>query len=239
MTKLGIIGAMEVEVATLKARMKDSATTRRAGMEFCEVVLEGVPAVVVQCGVGKVNAALCVQVLCECYGVNAVINTGVAGSLCSELDIGDLVVSQDAVYHDFDCHVINPNYRVGQVPGLSVWSFPADDRLMAYAFAAGEQVNPGHTRIGRVASGDQFVCSREQKDKIIADTQALCTEMEGTAIAHAAWRNEVPFVILRAISDKADDSAEMDYPTFEAIAARRCAEITLAMARQVLESEQE
>ena len=90
-----------------------------------------------------------------------------------------------------------------------------------------------HTRIGRVASGDQFVCNKEKKEKIIADTSAQCTEMEGTAIAHAAYRNAVPFVILRAISDKADDSAEMDYPTFEAIAARRCAEVTMAMARKL------
>lgn len=238
MTKLGIIGAMDVEVDTLKAKMQNAAVTEKAGMEFCEGTLEGVPAVVVKCGVGKVNAALCAQILCDCYGVNAVINTGVAGSLCAEMDIGDLVVSQDAVYHDFDCSVINPNYCVGQVPGISTWSFPADEKLMAYAFAAGEQVNPGHTRIGRVASGDQFICSKAQKEKIIADTKAICTEMEGTAIAHAAWRNGTPFVILRAISDKADDSAEMDYPTFEAIAAERCAAITVAMARQVFEAEQ-
>ena len=105
--------------------------------------------------------------------------------------------------------------------------------LIAKAFVAAEAVNPGHNRIGRVASGDQFICRREQKEKIIADTQAICAEMEGASIAHAAYRNGIPFVILRAISDKADDSAEMDYPTFEALAAQRCAQVTTNLAKQL------
>lgn len=236
MKKLGIIGAMTIEVETLKANMVDSNLTNRAGMEFCEGKLSDLDVVVVQCGVGKVNAALCVQILCDCYRVTHVVNTGVAGSLCTELDIGDLVISEAAVYHDFDCNVINPAYRVGQVPGLPVWSFSADETLMTLAMNAAETVNPGHNRFGMVASGDQFVCSYEAKEKIVADTGAVCTEMEGAAIAHAAWRNQVPFVILRAISDKADDSAQMDYPTFEAIAAKRCAAVTECLARQMTEN---
>ncbi len=231
MKKLGIIGAMSVEVQTLKEAMQSLKVSTRAGMEFYEGTLEGLPAVVVQCGVGKVNAALCVQVLCDCYGVTHVVNTGVAGSLCAQLDIGDLVISDDAMYHDFNCAPINPNYAIGQVPGLPVRSFKADDMLIKMAYDAADTVNPGHVRIGRVASGDQFVCSKDQKQQIIEDTGALCTEMEGTAIAHAAWRNDVPFVVIRAISDKADDSAEMDYPTFENIAAHRCAKVTKALAK--------
>lgn len=226
--KLGIIGAMDVEVAVLKEKMENVVTVKRAGSAYYEGTLEGVCAVVVQCGVGKVNAAMCVQILCDCYGVTHIINTGVAGSLCAGLDIGDLVVSRDAMYHDMD--VTNLGYAVGQVPGMDVLAFPADETLMNAAYAAAETVNPGHTKLGRVASGDQFIAGKGQKAKIIADTQALCTEMEGAAIAHTAWRNGVPFVILRAISDKADDSAEMDYPTFEAIAAQRCAQVTMAMA---------
>ncbi len=228
--KLGIIGAMDVEVATLRQHMVNMEKTERAGMAFYTGLLNGLDCVVVQCGVGKVNAALCVQCLCDCFGVTHIVNTGVAGSLCAQLDIGDLVISRDAVYHDFDCHVLNDKYIVGQVPGLSVRAFPADDAMMALAFAAAESVNPGHSHIGTVASGDQFVCSKEHKTQIVADTAAICTEMEGAAIAHGAWRNEVPFVVLRAISDKADDSAEMDYPTFENIAAHRCAAVTMALA---------
>ena len=231
MTKLGIIGAMQVEVEILLANMENKVTREMAGSVFYEGTLEGVPSVVVQCGVGKVNAAMCAQILCSSFGVTHMVNTGIAGSLCAELDIGDLVVSRDAMYHDFDC--VHFGYPYGKVPGMEVTAFPADEMLMNYAVAAAEAVNPGHTKIGRVASGDQFVAVKELKEKIISCTQGLCTEMEGAAIAQTAYRNGVPFVILRAISDKADDSAEMDYPTFERIAAHRCAEVTRKMAKQL------
>ena len=182
---------------------------------------------------GKVNAALCAQILCDCYGVTAIVNTGIAGSLCNDLDIADLVISRDAIHHDFDLRFWGR--PVGQVPGFDVTAFPADEKLIELAFDAAEAVNPGHNKIGRVASGDQFICSREQKETIIANTQAICAEMEGASIAHAAYRNGVPFVILRAISDKADDSAEMDYPTFEALAAQRCAQVTMNLAKNLAE----
>lgn len=231
MTKLGIIGAMAVEVELLKEKMEDLTVTAHAGMEFYEGVLEGMPAVVVQCGVGKVNAAMCAQILCSVFGVTHLVNTGIAGSLCAELDIGDLVVSRDAMYHDFDC--VHFGYEMGKVPGMDVVAFPADETMIGYACAAAEEVHPGHSRVGRVASGDLFVAEKNAKNRIIEKTGALCTEMEGAAIAQTAYRNKVPFVILRAISDKADDSAEMDYPTFEALSARRCAEVTMNMAKQL------
>lgn len=226
--KLGIIGAMQVEVETLVGQMEQKSVLRKGGSVYYEGILAGVPAVVVQCGVGKVNAALCAQTLADCFGVTHIVNTGVAGSLDAGLDIGDLLVSKDAMYHDFDCHSLN--YTIGQVPGMDVLAFPADEKLMKAAFAAAEAVNPGHTKIGRVASGDQFICEKEQKQRIIAVTGASCTEMEGAAIAHGAYRNGIPFVILRAISDKADDSAKMSYHTFEEIAAHRCAQVVLALA---------
>ena len=229
--KLGIIGAMKIEVDALKENMENKSITVRAGMEFCEGTLEGLPAVVVQCGVGKVNAALCVQILCDCFGVTHLVNTGIAGSLCNELDIGDLVISRDAMYHDFDCCAFG--YPNGQVPGLDTVAFPADDTMMEYAVSAAEAVNPGHVKMGRVATGDQFICEKTIKNAIIEKTQALCTEMEGGAIAQAAYRNEIPFVIIRAISDKADDSAEMDYPSFEALAAHRCGTVVQTMARKL------
>ena len=236
MTKLGIIGAMEEEVETLLQLMEEKQETKKAGSIFYDGILEGLPVTVVQCGVGKVNAAMCTQILCDCFGVTHLVNTGIAGSLCADLDIGDLVVSQDAMYHDVDAVAFG--YPMGKVPGMDVTSFPADDMLLGYAFAAAEAVNPGHTKIGRVASGDQFVASKEVKQRIIDLTQGLCTEMEGAAIAQTAYRNKLPFVILRAISDKADDSAEMDYPSFEGIAAHRCAAVTQALAKQLKESEE-
>ena len=193
--------------------MEQVASITKAGSTFHEGVLMGLPVVLVQCGVGKVNAALCVQIMCDCFGVTHLVNTGIAGSLCAELDIGDLVVSRDAVYHDFDC--THFGYPFGKVPGMDVIAFPADDTLLGCAFAAAEAV----------------------KEKIVANTRGLCTEMEGAAIAQTAYRNSVPFVILRAISDKADDSAEMDYPTFEKIAAHRCAEVTCRLAKHLHEAE--
>ncbi len=233
MIKLGIIGAMETEVRLLLQHLEGTQVTQKAGSAFYEGKLEGLPVVVVQCGVGKVNAAICTQILIDCFGVTHVLNTGIAGSLCAQLDIGDFVVSQDAMYHDFDCTPFG--YAPGQVPGMKEPIYAADDRLIAYAFSAAEAENPGHTRIGRVASGDQFVCRKDKKTRIIDMTGALCTEMEGAAIAHTATRNSVPFVILRAISDKADDSAEMDYPTFEDIAAHRCACVAMAVAKRFAE----
>ena len=236
MTKLGIIGAMQVEVEILLGQMENKTARTVAGSEFYEGKLEGLDVVVVQCGVGKVNAALCTQILCDCFGVTHIVNTGIAGSLCAQLDIGDMVVSVDAMYHDFDC--VHFGYPFGRVPGMDVTAFPADETLMGYAFQAAETVNPGHTRVGRIASGDRFVAEKNVKYAIIAATQGLCTEMEGAAIAQTAYRNGVPFVILRAISDKADDSAQMDYPTFERIAAHRCAEVTRLLAKRLAEREE-
>ena len=231
MTKLGIIGAMQLEVETLLGIMEDKKVSSHAGSTFYEGKLEGLDVVVVQCGVGKVNAAICAQILCSCFGVTHLVNTGIAGSLCADLDIGDMVVSVDAMYHDFDC--VHFGYEMGRVPGMYVTAFPADAKMMELAFAAAEEVNPGHTKNGRVASGDLFVAEKGAKERIIERTKALCTEMEGAAIAHTAYRNNIPFVILRAISDKADASAEMDYPTFERIAAHRCAHVTCHMAKML------
>jgi len=231
MTKLGIIGAMTEEIETLVEQLEDKEETFRTGSVFYEGKLEGLEVVIVQCGVGKVNAAMCAQTLCDLYGVTHLVNTGIAGSLCADLDIGDLVVSRDAMYHDMDA--VHFGYPFGKVPGMDVTAFPADEKLIGYAWEAAEAVNPGHTKIGRVASGDQFVAVKALKETIIANTQGLCTEMEGAAIAQVAYRNGLPFVILRAISDKADDSAEMDYPTFERIAAHRCAEVTKRLAKRL------
>lgn len=231
MTKLGIIGAMRIEVEHLKSQLTESSCKTMADMDFYEGILEGLPVVIVVCGIGKVNAALCAQILCNCFSVTHIINTGIAGSLCVDLDIGDFVISRDAMYHDFTCQGLNPAYKVGQIPDMPLSIFPAEEDLVSIAMDAANAVHPGHARIGRIASGDQFVSDPAQKDAIIRNTGALCTEMEGAAIAHTAWKNHIPFVVLRAISDKADNSAHMDYPTFEALAAQRSAAVTAAFAK--------
>ena len=233
MTKLGIIGAMEIEVAILKSKLANARVTKVGPMEFFEGRLAGCDVVIVMCGVGKVHAAMCTQGLCSNFGVTQIVNTGVAGSLDAKLDICDVLVSTDAVQHDMDVHYLG--YDVGRVPGLDTTAFAADEKLRELAFEVSESIRPGHTRMGRVATGDQFVCSDEQKAKIIADTGASCTEMEGGSIAQVAYVNRVPFVILRAISDKADGSAELDYPTFEKLAAANCAAVTEALAGKLAE----
>lgn len=231
--KLGIIGAMEIEVAALKENMENKSEKTVAGSVYVEGTLEGLSVVIVQCGVGKVNAALCVQVLCDCFQVTHIVNTGVAGSLNAELDIGDFVISKEAVYHDFDCSTINPKYALGQVPGMEIVAFPSDDLLIRLASAAAKAHCSGRAHVGIIATGDQFVASKEQKERIIKNTNALCTEMEGAAISQAAYRNGIPVVVIRAISDKADNTAWMDYAYFEAIAARQGTEVVRSMAKSL------
>ncbi len=226
--KTGIIGAMDVEIDSLKSAVKDAKTTSVGGMEFCEGSLEGEEVVIVKCGVGKVNAGTCAQLLINLFGVDRIINTGVAGSLDAAIDIGDIVVSTDAVQHDFDLTPLG--YAPGVLSGFDKPSFPADEELRKDAVDAVGQCAPEvHVFEGRVCSGDQFIASAEQKEDIIAEFGGLCCEMEGGAIAQICCQNDIPFVIIRAISDKADGSAEMDYAEFEQAAAVRCASITQYM----------
>lgn len=218
MSKVGIIGAMEIEVASLKRDMTVRRALVKADMEFQEGVLEGQQVVVVRSGIGKVNAAVCTQILIDEFGVTAVINTGIAGSLKNEINIGDIVLSTDVVHHDMDATGFG--YPLGQIPQMNVFSFQADEEMRNLAKKVCEEVNPEiQVFEGRIVSGDQFVSDKAVKEKISTNFSGYCTEMEGAAIAQAAHLNHVPFVIVRAISDKADDSATMDYPTFEAEAA--------------------
>lgn len=232
MSKIGIIGAMDLEVESLKADMTVSKIEKKAGMEFYEGTLNGASVVIVQCGIGKVNAALCTQMLTDLFQVTHIINTGVAGSLNAKLDIGDILISTDALHHDMDVTALG--YQPGEVPQLGIREFPADKRMAELAKAACEKVNPDiHAALGRVVSGDQFISSKEVKNRLIQLFDGDCAEMEGAAIAHGAYLNGIPFVIIRAISDKADDSSEMDYPTFEAAAAKHSAALVKEMVRSI------
>lgn len=224
MKKVGIIGAMDLEVEELKEKMTVANITKKANMEFFEGSLNGAEVVIVKCGIGKINAALCVQILADVFAVTHIINTGVAGSLNAKLDIGDILISKDALHHDMDVTIFG--YALGEVPQMGFREFKADENLIALAKASCEKVNPDlHTLVGRVVSGDQFISSKEVKERLISTFQGDCAEMEGASIAHGAYLNGIPFVIIRAISDKADDSAEMDYPTFEREAAKHSARL--------------
>lgn len=211
---IGIIGAMEEEVAHLKEAMQVEETVERAAMTFVKGKLDGKDVVVVRSGIGKVNAGICAQILADLFEVDTLINTGVAGSLDAAIDIGDIVISTDAVQHDMDVSALGD--PVGQIPRMDTFAFPADERLVQLAVQANEEANPDiHTFTGRVVSGDQFVSDGAVKERLIAQFQAKCTEMEGAAIAQAAYLNKISCVIIRAISDKADNSSTMDYAAFE------------------------
>ncbi len=224
MNKIGIIGAMELEVAQLKSKMQEKQVIERAGMKFHEGVLNGKEVVIVQCGIGKVNAGICVQILADIFQVDAVINTGVAGSLRSEINIGDIVVSSDSCEHDMDVRGLG--YEPGIIPQMETSFFPADRTLVDAAKAVCAEVNSDIAVYeGRVVSGDQFISDGAVKDRLTATFDGYCAEMEGAAVAHAAFLNKIPYVVIRAISDKADGSAHMDYPEFERAAAAHSAKL--------------
>lgn len=226
--KTGIIGAMTEEVASLKAALTEEHVRTVAGMEFHEGKLDGADVVVVKCSVGKVNAAACTQILSDIFGVSRIINTGVAGSLDADIDIGDIVVSTDAVQHDMDCTALG--CARGEIPYSAEYIFKADEEMRKSAVQAVKAAAPDIKVFeGRVCSGDQFIASRAQKESIINDLGGSCCEMEGASIAQISSLNGIPFVIIRAISDKADDSEEMSYLEFEKAAAERCAAITRYM----------
>ena len=232
MNRIGIIGAMDIEVDALKEQMADVTRVNKASMEFYQGKLNGKDVVVVRSGIGKVNAAVCTQILADVFEVEAVINTGIAGSLRNEINIGDIVVSTDALQHDMDA--VEFGYPKGQIPGMKVFSFVANAALRETAVRVCQKVNPDiQVFEGRIVSGDQFVARAEVKNEIMKEFAGYCTEMEGAAIAQAAYLNGIPFVVVRAISDKADNSATMDYPTFERQAAQHCVNLVGEMLREL------
>ena len=214
---IGIIGAMDEEVAKLKEVMENVTISSKASMDFYKGMMKGHEVVVVRSGIGKVNAAICTQILVDEYHVRCVVNTGIAGSLKAEINIGDIVLSTDTLEHDMDAGAFG--YPVGQIPRMDTLSFQADGGLREAAKAACAKVLPDVGVFeGRVVSGDQFVSDSDKKNWLSETFGGFCTEMEGAAIAHTAYLNKIPFLIIRAISDKADNSASMDYPAFEAMA---------------------
>ena len=229
---VGIIGAMADEVNGLKAQMQEVEETTITGMTFCRGLLEGRDVIVVQSGVGKVNAAICAQVLVGHFRARPVINTGIAGSLNNELNIGDIVISNDVVHHDVE--VTMWGYAPGEVPGMERAEFPADETLAALAEKICRDVNPDIRAMrGRIASGDQFINDNATKQRIIDTFHADCTEMEGAAIAQVCYLNRVPFLILRTISDKADGSAVADNTHFSEEVIARNDKLVRAMMREI------
>lgn len=223
--KIGVIGALEAEVRKLKSLMKNVTVTEKYGLNVCEGTLCGKEVVVVKSGMGKVNAASCTQLLICMFGVTHLINTGVGGCLCEDINIGDIVLSTDVVQHDFNLSPLG--FSRGLIPALAnvkkggpsaspFTCFPADESLLSLALQAWKTVSQDiGIHKGRIVTGDQFIHERSAREDLANTFEGVCCEMEGGAIAQVACTNRIPFLIIRAISDKADGSATKDYQAFE------------------------
>ena len=221
---LGVIGAMEEEVEILKSKMTIAETEVIAGMEFYKGTFEGKDIVLVRSGVGKVNMATCTQILIDKFNVTALINSGVAGTLDPSLEQGDIVISTEAVQHDFDTTVFGD--PLGEISRLGVTFFEADQDMIEIAKEASKNVPEVTVKEGRIASGDQFVAGGEIAERIKSNFgEVSAVEMEGAAMAQVAYLNEVPYVILRSISDKANGEAELSYEEFLPIAAKNASKM--------------
>ena len=210
--KVGIIGAMDEEVEILINKMSNKTITDKAGMVYYSGQLSLKDVIVVKCGIGKINAAVCSQILISEFNVDVIINSGVAGALDNDLNIGDIVISKDTLNHDMDTTAFGDEY--GVIPRMEKSIFEAEKKLIDLAMKSGEKYNIS-TVIGRVVSGDQFIASKEKKEWLVKQFNGTCAEMEGVSIGQTAYLNDVPFLILRAISDKADGSAFVAYEDFK------------------------
>lgn len=221
---IGIIGAMDVEVNTLKQKVKNKTVTNIAGIDFVMGDIEGVMAVVAQCSPGKVNAALCSQAMIDRFSPDCIINVGVGCSLSPEVVIKNVVIASDVCEYDIDITALGEPR--GFINGLNMTKVPTDtalsDALARAAINCGERIHRG-----TVASGDTFIAGEELKHSLKTDFGAICGEMEGGAIGHTCAANGIPFAVLRSISDGGDENALMDYPTFKNIAAKLSTSIIL------------
>lgn len=224
---IGLIGAMDEEVNLFAERMEKNSSIMKAGITFRQGEWNGKRVILCKSGVGKVNAAVCTQILADSFGVEAVIFTGVAGALDPKLMIGDIVISVDCMQHDMDASALG--FAKGMIPYADHSIFQADERLVQAAQIAGEALYPGKIHLGRILSGDQFVASREKVSELHAEMGGMCAEMEGAAVAQVCALNRIPFVVIRSMSDKADGTAQVDFLEFTAMAAERSAGIVERM----------
>lgn len=227
---LGIIGAMTVEIEGLKKIMTEKTEKSVAGIVFTKGLLCGKEAVVAVCGEGKVNAAMCAQVMIMKYSPDMIINTGVGGGLVKNLKIADVVAAKSVVQHDMDMSPLG--YKAGYICGIDAVNIPCDEKvtdlLVSCIKACGIAC---HT--GVIASGDQFISSNDKKKWLVDTFDAVVCEMEGGAVGHVCAKNGVPFGVLRAISDGGDDEANVSFPEFAAIAAENSIKVMKTFAEKM------
>lgn len=228
---IGIIGAMQEEINELLNNMSDMKHTEKAGILFHSGQIEGQPIILCKCGVGKVNAAVCTQILIDTFQVEAVIFTGVAGALHPDLQIGDLVISSDCMQHDMDVSPLG--FARGMIPYADTSIFPADPLLIKHAYECSTAAFAGSVMIGRVLSGDQFIANRDTVRNLYSDLNGACTEMEGAAVAQTCYMNHIPYVVIRSMSDQADGSAVVNFSEFTIMAAKHSHSIVMGMMKKL------
>jgi adenosylhomocysteine nucleosidase len=228
---VGIIGAMELEVVSLKERMANAEEKTISSIHFYKGTINEVDTVVAVAGVGKVNAAVCAQTMILTYSPDLIINVGVAGGLSDSFKIGDIAVADAVVEHDMDTSPIGD--PKGLISGLNMVEMPCDAKIADMMEKAVSAVGSISAQRGVIASGDQFISTNEQRDRIKSEFGAIAAEMEGASIGHVCTMNTVPFGVLRAISDGANDDSSMDYPTFAKMAAANSIKIILELLNNI------
>ena len=226
---IGIIGAMDDEVRELISRLDERRTEKVSGIEFNIGKLYGKTVVVAKCGVGKVFAAICAEAMIIKYSPTLVVNTGVGGALDKTLRPLDIVFADKLVQHDMDTSPIGD--PVGLISGINRVYFETDERARAILEESARKMDINYL-VGTIATGDKFISDKADKDRIVSRFGASACEMEGGAIAHTAFVNGTPFMVVRAISDSADGEACMDYPTFLPVATRISTALTLALVEK-------
>lgn len=226
---IGIIGAMEPEVESLAAMLADQKTETVSGVTFRSGLLSGKRVVIAKCGIGKVFAAICAEIMILKYSPDLIVNTGVGGALKSGLSTGDVVIADKLCQHDMDTSAIGD--PKGLVSGINKIYFDASEKAVSILASAAKELGI-NSAVGTVASGDKFIASADEKAEILSHFNAAACEMEGASIAQVAFVNGTPFAVVRAISDSADGEATMDYPTFLPIAAANSAKMTLRLVEE-------
>lgn len=219
----GIIGAMHIEVETIKSLMENKISEKIGGVEYVKGTLHGKEIVIAVCGIGKVAAAMCAQTMILKYAPDCIINTGVGGSLSTRLAIGDIAVAESLVQHDMDTSPLGD--PIGLISGINIVNIPADNDVINLLSEGIETLENVKGMRGIIASGDQFIASEEKKKSITGNFGAIVCEMEGASIAQVCYTNGVPFGVVRAVSDCADGSSHMDYGEFLPIAAANAAKL--------------
>ncbi len=227
MNNIGLIGAMEEEITLVKEVMSDISVLEFAGLVFYTGKINDTSLVVVRSGIGKVNAAMCTQILIDKFDVECIINIGVAGAIADDLAIGDIVISTELIEHDFDVTAFG--HKKGIIPRMDTSVFMADIDLIEKAMMAARDLDGVFVKKGIIVSGDIFVSSVELKDTLQTDFKADCAEMEGAAIAHVCLLNKMPFLVIRSMSDKANGEAPANFDDFVIESAKNSKKLILTM----------